>query len=42
MIIYCFSQGDLQIHGTNIVSGINSYNSVIRLNELITLLASDK
>ena len=31
-----FAWDDLEIHGIIIASGINSNNSVIRLNELIT------
>ena len=31
-----FPEGDLLIHVIIIASGINSYNSVVRLNELIT------
>ena len=37
-----FPWGDLKIHGIIIAFGINSYNSVIRLTELITYVASDK
>ena len=31
-----FPEGDLKVYGIIIASGINSHNSVIRLNELIT------
>ena len=37
-----FLYGDLLIYGIIIASGITSYNSVIKLNELITYVASDK
>ena len=37
-----FLYGDLLIYGIIIASGITSYNSAIKLNELITYVASDK
>ena len=37
-----FLYGDLLFYGIIIASGIKSDNSVIKLNELITYVASDK
>ena len=37
-----FPWGDLNVYGIIIASGINSHNSVIRLNELITQVPSYK
>ena len=40
--MYIFPYGDLKIHGIIIASRINFYDSVLRLNELITKVVSDK
>ena len=37
-----FSCGDISVNGMNLASGINFYNSVLMLNELITEVVFDE